>query len=78
MATFISIKDFTRDEGIGRGLFNRLIAAGKAPPLTRIGRRVFISQDDVDEWRAAVKGKTTATGEPELTLDEMLRGRVRR
>lgn len=59
---FYSIPQFCDAVGFSRGTFYNLAKAGKAPRVMRIGRRVVISAEAVEQWRRA----TEATSAPEV------------
>jgi predicted DNA-binding transcriptional regulator AlpA len=61
MAPYLSIKGFIAEQGIPRGLLYQMVKAGTAPRITRIGRRLFISREAIDEWRQRAEGACIST-----------------
>lgn len=58
---FYSISQFCEAVGFSRGTFYNLAKIGKAPRVMRIGRRVVISAESVEQWRRATEA--TSVGE---------------
>lgn len=49
----MSVKRFCEGHTMSHATFYKLVSSGKAPALTRVGRRVYISQESAAAWRAA-------------------------
>jgi len=49
---------FCADNGLSRSLFYRLLKDGRAPRVTKIGRRSLIAATAAAEWRARMERET--------------------
>lgn len=54
-----SVQQFCDLHGIGRNLFYRMLAEGKAPNIMKIGRRTLISRESAAAWRREVEQQTS-------------------
>jgi len=57
-----SIDAFCADHSISRASFYRLLKAGQAPRLLKVGTKQLITEEAAAEWRAAM---TEATASPQ-------------
>jgi hypothetical protein len=53
---FATIAEFCDEHRFSRAFFYKLLKAGKAPRITRLGARRYISNEDAAAWRVAMAG----------------------
>jgi excisionase family DNA binding protein len=53
LRTTLTLAEFAEMVGISRRFVYSLIERGEAPPLIRIGNRVFIRREAAERWLAA-------------------------
>lgn len=53
-AEVFSVREFCTAYGISRALFYKLVKAGRAPALMKVGRRTLISRSAATLWQASV------------------------
>jgi len=53
-----TINDFCTSHKISRSMFYKLLKAGKAPRIMKIGRRTLITYEAIQEWREAMEAKS--------------------
>jgi len=58
MQSMFSVSAFCADNGLSRSLFYRLLKDGRAPRVTKIGRRSLIAATAAAEWRAQMERET--------------------
>jgi len=57
-----TIPEFCANHGnISKSFFHKLVNEGKAPRITKIGRRTLISAEAAAEWRATMEAQTNQT-----------------
>lgn len=55
MQMMSSVPEFCNSHGISRAMFYKLAKEGKAPKVTKVGRRTLISTKAAAEWRAGLE-----------------------
>lgn len=53
----LGIPEACKISGISRAMLYKLIKAGEGPPITKIGRRSFISSDSLNSWLKKMEQK---------------------
>jgi predicted DNA-binding transcriptional regulator AlpA len=62
----LSINEFVQYTGISKSSFKRIIARGEGPRETRVGRRIYFTQEAADSW---IKSLETAPAPRAATLE---------
>jgi predicted DNA-binding transcriptional regulator AlpA len=55
---FYSVSGFCKAHHIARSFFYQLLREGRAPRVTKLGRRTFVTREAAAEWRRRIEQET--------------------
>jgi predicted DNA-binding transcriptional regulator AlpA len=56
----LSINEFVQYTGISKSSFKRILARGEGPRQTRVGRRIYFTQEAADSWLKSIETEPRA------------------